>query len=279
MGSILRTRFENYMTLRDFSPSTKVAYMNAVEGLVRYYHQSPDELGNDQIQDYLVHLMEKRKLSWNSCNVVISGLRCFYTHVLRRDETGFHIPPRPRRRELPPVLSAEEVKKLINAAENPKHRILLKAVYGCGFRVSEAVRLRPEHIESDRMLIRIEQGKGKKDRYTVLPESLLRELRIYWKNFRPEFWVFFGRDRSAPMPVGTAQKIFYHAKRKSGISRARGIHTLRHCFATHLLDKGMDIYTIKEMMGHASLKTTIGYLHVTKERIGSIKSPLDNLYE
>lgn len=279
MSSVLRTQFQNYMTLRGFSPKTKTAYINAVYGLAKYYKQSPDQLSNEQIQTYLVYLIEEKRLAWSSCNIVFSGLRSFYGHVLKRNKTEFHIPSRPRHLQLPVILSTDEVRRLIEGSENPKHKLLLKTVYAAGLRVSEVVRLKPEHIESSRMLIRVEEAKGNKDRYTILAESLLIELRNYWQTYRPGTWIFFGSHRSEPMSIDTAQKVYYHAKEKSGITKGKGIHTLRHCFATHMLEQGVDIYTLQKMMGHSSLSTTAVYLHITKERIASVRSPLDAIYK
>lgn len=181
MASELRTRFRNFMTLRRFSPKTKEAYIRAVADLARYHGKSPDLLDNEEIQAYLRHLIEDRRLAWSSCNVAFSGIRSFYLNVLQRSETAFHIPPRPRIRKIPVILSRREVLRIIEAASNIKHGALLKTVYGGGLRVSEAVRLKPEHIESDRMMIRVEQGKGQKDRYTILGEAVLEILRTYWK--------------------------------------------------------------------------------------------------
>ena len=148
-------------------------------------------------------------------------------------------------------------------------------VYAAGLRVSEVVRLQPQHIESSRNMIRVEQGKGNKDRYTLLPKKLLKELRSYWRIHQPKAWLFFGWDRNRPMAIRTAQKTYHNAKQKAGITKGQGIHTLRHCFATHLLEAGYDIFVIKKMMGHGSLSTTARYLHMTRERLGGIESPLD----
>lgn len=278
MASILRKQFTDYMILRRFSPKTIEAYIGAVYGLAKFYHQSPDHLSNEQIQTYLLHLIKERKLAWSSCNVAFSAFRCFYARVLKWDNTRFHIPPRPRQKTIPLLLSMEEVERLFKATPNIKHRALLMTTYGAGLRVSEVVHLKPHHIESERMMIRVEQGKGKKDRYTILPQSLLLELQAYWKACHPHSWLFFGRDKEMPMSIATAQRVFYNAKEKAGIKRGKGIHTLRHCFATHLLDQGLDIYTIKQMMGHTALVTTSKYLHTTKEKIAAINSPLDSLH-
>lgn len=277
MTTLLRKKLNDHMTLRGLSPNTQDAYTNAVAGLAGYYHLSPDKLSNEQIQAYLIHLIKERELAWSSCNVVFSGLRCFYSQVLRWDETRFHIPPRPRQKKLPSILSLEEVDQLFKVTTNIKHRALLMTVYGGGLRVSEVVQLEPEHIESQRMMIRVDQGKGRKDRFTILPQNLLDELRAYWKACRPQSWLFFGRSKDKHMAIGTAQRIYYNAKSKTGINKGNGIHTLRHCFATHLLDQGVDISTIQQMMGHTTMGTTSKYLHTTKEKIASIKSPLDTL--
>lgn len=277
MSTLLRKQFNDHMILRGFSPKTKDVYIGAVAGLAKYYRFSPDKLNNDQIQAYLLYLIKDRKLAWSSVNVAFSGLRCFYTQVLKWDETRFHIPSRPRQKKLPKLLSVEQVNHLLKAPSNIKHRALLMTVYGGGLRVSEVVRLKPHHIESERMMIRVEQGKGKKDRYTILPQSLLDQLRVYWKACRPHSWLFFARDKEQPMPIATAQRIYYNTKKKAAITRGKGIHTLRHCFATHLLDQGVDVYTIKQMMGHTALVTTSKYLHTTKEKIAAVRSPLDTL--
>lgn len=278
-SSPLRTKFQNYMTLRGYSPKTKRAYVDSVAGLAYYYNRSPDRLTNEQIQSYLLYLIEERRLAWSSVNVVFSGLRCFYRNLLHWDETQFHIPSRPRQHKLPMLLSKEEVKRLVEAAPNLKDRALLMTVYGGGLRVSEVVVLKPRHIESARMMIRVEQGKGRKDRYTILPVHLLHELKAYYRMYRPDPWLFPGKDPMRPMPVRTAQKIYHEARRRAGVTRGRGIHTLRHCFATHYLEQGKDLETIRQMLGHRSLATTCRYLHMSPQSMQSNRSPLDALYD
>jgi integrase len=169
----------NYMQLQRFAKSTQKNYFLAVKGLSQYYNQSPDALSQEQIQAYILYLIEERKLSWGSVNNIYSGILCFFKHILHWDENTFNMPPRPRIKKLPNVLSEEEIKRLFEAAKNMKHKVLLKTTYSAGLRLSEVIRLRPEHIESDpsRMMIRVEQSKGRKDRYTVLSRTLLPELR------------------------------------------------------------------------------------------------------
>jgi len=277
MASELRRKFENYLILNRLAQKTQEAYLNAVADLAKHYNQSPEHLTDEQIQQYLVYLIRHRKLSWSSCNVNFSGLHCFYKRFLNRPQSEFSIPPRPRQKKLPEILSRPEVLKLIHAADDVCHRALLMITYGSGLRVSETVHLKPHHIESDRMLVRVEQAKGRKDRYTLLSQKALDELRIYWKAQRPEKWLFYGRDKAHPMHVTTAQKIYYRTQKAAGIAKGKGIHTLRHCFATHLLEQGVDVYMIKRFLGHLSIQTTSVYLHLLPDRLAEVKSPLDTL--
>ena len=277
MKTQLRTRFENYLTLQRLSDRTIESYLQAVKGIAVYYRKSPDNLSDPEIQAYLLYLLRERGLAWNSCNVALSGLHHFYAKFLKRKSCEFWLPPRPRQRKLPEVLSREEVLSIIEAGRDIRHRALLATTYGSGLRVGEVVVLKIDHIESQRMLVRVEQGKGKKDRYTLLSEKALDYLRLYWQSFRPESYLFFGRFKEVPMAVTTAQRIYNRAKNAAGITKGKGIHTLRHCFATHLLEQGIDLYHIKEFLGHNSLQTTMVYFHVQPDRCVSIHSPLDSI--
>jgi len=273
----LRQKMINDMKLRNFSPRTQYAYESAVAGLAQFFNCSPDMLNNENVQAYLVYLMEDRKLSWSSCNIVISGLRFFYDVTLSKQSMSLTIPPRKKKKYLPEILSTEELERLFVCACNLKHRSFLMTTYAGGLRVSEVVRLKLTDIDSKRMMIRVEQGKGNRDRYTILSERLLKELREYWKMYHPQLWLFHAKDPKKPMPIGTAQKIYYHAKSTAQIKKGKGIHTLRHCFATHLLEAGVDLRTIQTLMGHTSISTTMMYLQVTRKKLTSIKSPLDLL--
>ena len=216
MTTELRTQFLNYMTLQRFADHTKRSYVTSIKGLAKFYRQSPDTLTNDQIQDYLLYLMEDRKLAWGTVNAYLSGIVCFYRDFCKWEEAKFQIPPRPRQRKLPTVFSKQEVKRLLDAADNLKHQLLLKTAYSAGLRVSELVRLKPHHIESDpdRMMIRVDQGKGKKDRYTILSKKLLADLRIYWRQYHPGKWLFAGQNPEKHLSEAAAQKVFYVAKKK-----------------------------------------------------------------
>ena len=216
MKKDLRTQFIDYMTVQRLSQSTKRNYIRAVKELADFYNQSPDTLTDDQIQEYFRYLLEDRKLTWGTCNNYFSGIISFYRNICKWDETHFQIPPRPRIKKLPTVFSREEVKRLFASTKNLKHRVLLKTAYSAGLRVSELVRLKPHDIESDpsRMMIRVEQGKGKKDRYTVLSKKLLVDLRAYWSKYRPEKWLFPGQKPERHLSQVAVQRAYYLAKKK-----------------------------------------------------------------
>ena len=273
----MREKMIKEMTLRRLAANTQRAYLDSVTGLARYYNESPEKMNKQMIQDYLFHLVKDRKLQWSSCNTIINGLRFFYTKTLGMDAASLSIPTQKKSKQLPEVLSTEEVESLLVAASNQKHRTLLMSTYAAGLRVSEVVNLKLTDIESKRMMIRVSQGKGNKDRYTILSKRLLEELRIYYKRYRPSEWLFSGRKPGQPMPKSTAAAIYYNVKEKAGIKRGKGIHTLRHCFAIHMLEAGVDLRTIQVLMGHSSIMTTVLYLKVSRKHISSTQSPLDSL--
>ena len=217
MSSELRERFIARMNLHGFSPHTERSYVISVNGLATFHNKSPDTLTDEQVRGYFRYLLEERKLAWSSCHNYLTGITFFYRHICQREvEDRFGLPPGPRQRKLPVVLSIEEVERLLSCIDNLKHRVLLKTIYGAGLRVGEAVRLQPHHIESDssRMLIRIDQGKGRKDRYTVLSEMLLEELRLYWNKYQPGKWLFPGYGHDKHLSTSAASVVFYNAKKK-----------------------------------------------------------------
>jgi integrase/recombinase XerD len=273
----LRAKMIRDMQLQRLAPKTPKAYVTAVAGLAKFYGCAPDQLSPDQIRSYLHHLLVERRLAWSSCNQVACGLKFFYVTTLGWDALHLHLPPRTGRRLLPHLMSAEALQRLFTSATNPRHRVLLMTTYAAGLRVGEVVRLQLTDIESDRRLIRVNQGKGRKDRYTLLSARLLAELRAYWQCYRPSPWLFTAQDRTKPMSIASAQKIYYHTKRVAGITHGKGIHTLRHCFATHLLEAGVDLRTIQLLLGHRSLDTTTRYLHITRQHLAKVHSPFDLL--
>lgn len=273
----MREKLIREMTLRRFSPHTQRAYISAVAGLAQYYSKSPEKLTKQMIEDYLVYLMQERKLAWSSCNAIVCALRFFYIQTLGIDSMFLTIPPRKKVEQLPEILSTEEVERLLGALTNHKHRTVLMTAYAAGLRLGELVNLKLTDIDSKRMMIRVRQGKGSKDRYTILSKRLLEQLRIYWKMYRPSQWLFNGIKSGQQISPSTVAAIYYNARDKARIKKGKGIHTLRHCFATHLLEAGVDLRTIQVLMGHSSIMTTIIYLQVSRKRLSSIQSPLDLL--
>lgn len=217
MSTTIRDKFIEHMEFSGLAKQTQRSYINGVKGLANHHNQSPDTLTNDQVRAYFRHLILERKLAWASCGAYLSGIKYFFRHICNREvDDRFGVPLRPRSRKLPSVLSMEEVSRLLSCVENLKHRVLLKTIYSAGLRVSEAIRLKPEHIESDpsRMMLRIEQGKGRKDRYTVLSEKLLWELRDYWRKYSPGQWLFPGQKPDSHVTSSTASAAVYAAKKK-----------------------------------------------------------------
>jgi len=273
----LRKEMIKRLEIERLSPNTHDAYLRAVAGLAKHYGRSPDRITGEEVQDYLHHLLVGRELAWRSCNVAACGLSFFFVKVLRWDPLKLELPPRTRPKKQPEVLGRGEVQRLFDAVSNPKHRALLMTTYGGGLRVSETVKLRLTDIDSERMAIRVDQGKGKKDRRTILSRRLLRDLRAYWKIDRPPVWLFPGRDIDKPLTRGSAQKVYYDAKEAARIRRRGGIHTLRHSFATHMLEDGVDSSIIQAMMGHATIGTTANYIHVSQRHMDRVRSPLDTM--
>jgi site-specific recombinase XerD len=274
---VLRDRMIRELRLRRYAPATQKSYLEAVVGLTKHFRIAPDQLSAQQVQDYLLRLMIERKLHWNTVNTICSGLTFFYTQTLKRPDIAAAMPLRRTPRQLPEVLSAAELQALFAAADNQQHRALLMTTYGGGLRVSEVVKLRPRDIDSQRMMIRVVAGKRARDRYTLLSVRLLEELRAYWRAYRPLTWLFAGRDAAKPFNDDKAREVFNRAKAKAGIRKAGSIHLLRHCFATHLLEAGVDLRTIQILMGHASIDSTIWYLHVTRKKLDATQNPLDLL--
>ena len=273
--SELREKMIKAMELRNFSPRTQTAYLAAVTNLAGHYKKSPEGITQAEVEDYLLYLKNERKLSCSTRNQVISGLKFLYNQTLKNPDMQLELPRKKTPVKLPEVLSVDEVNRLIIAHSNIKHRLILMTGYSAGLRVGEVVRLKLRHIISARMLILVENGKGAKDRYTLLSKNLLENLRNYWQSYRPTKWLFPSPDPQRHISRSTAQKLFVSAKKKAGISKGRGFHTLRHSFATHLLESGVDISTIQKLLGHRQLSTTLVYLHVSKKTISKDKSPLD----
>ena len=267
----------NDLRVRNLAENTQKSYLQAVTGLVRYYRRSPDHLSVQEVQDYLLHLSQERHLSWASCNTIRHGSRFFYRVTLDRPATEFYLPCAKQPSKLPEILSHEEIVRLFTVTTNRKHRALLVTTYAAGLRASEVTRLRVTDIDSQRMSIRVEQGKGRKDRYVPLAPRLLEQLRAYWREQRPPHWLFPGTRIDRPMSRDGAWHIYVKARERAGITKAGGIHLLRHCFATHLLEAGTELVDIQRLLGHTSIRSTLLYLHLAQERTAATTSPLELL--
>ncbi|MEN8247243.1 MAG: site-specific integrase [Thermodesulfobacteriota bacterium] len=273
----LRQKMIRAMDLRNLTNHTQRSYLTAVTGLAKHYRKSPEKITNTMIEDYLLYLKNEKGKAPNTCCAVLAGLRFFYTHILDRQiSVGFSLTKKPRK--LPTVLTKEQVWKIICAPTNLKHRMILMTTYAAGLRAGEVIRLKPEHIDSERMLIKVVNGKGKKDRYTMLSPKLLDELRGYYKKCCPKTYLFqsdYKKNEDRPLAYESVRSIYEKARKKVGIKNGEGLHTLRHSFATHLLEAGYDIRKIQVLLGHARLTTTMIYMHVSRETLSKVPSPLD----
>src|SRR4030042_545966 len=271
----LRQRMIKTMHLRNLSENTQRAYLQAVTGIARYYRSPPDRLSLRMIEDYLLHIRNDQKRAPNTCAIASAALRLFYCEALGKKNLKIDFTVRRKRRKLPTVFPPEQVFKIIDSTNSLKHRLLLMATYSAGLRASETVNLKAEHIDSGQMLIKIVNAKGEKERYTLLSERLLKELREYYAIQRPKEWLFPSEQTGKPLQTRTLYLIYDTAREKAGVKTGSGPHTLRHCFATHLLEAGYDIRKIQLLMGHRSLATTSIYLHVSRQLLSEMQSPLD----
>lgn len=273
----LRQKMQTDMELRGFSAKTIKYYIECVARFAKYYNKSPEFLGEEEIRQYLHYCITQRKLSEATVGYNYSALKFFYTKTLLRPWNVDNLPRIKEKRKRPVVLSQSEVKDILEATDNLKHKAILMTIYAAGLRVSEASNLRITDIDSRNMQIAVREGKGKKDRYTILSDTNLMLLREYWKRYRPNDYLFSGKIPGQPISVRAIQKIFVKAKTKAGIKKGASIHTLRHCFGTHLLENEVDLCSIQRLMGHTSIQTTTQYLHIRRVDLLKIKSPLEGL--
>ena len=270
----LREKMIREMELRNLSENTQRSYLQAVSGVAKHYMQSPDKMTKEMIEDYLLYLKKEKGNALTTVGGAITGIRFFCNHVLGDEHLSPSCSFAKTPRRLPTVLSQEEIWSIINAPDNIKHRLLLMTTYSAGLRASEALALKPENIDSKRMLIKV-TGKGGKQRYSLLSQRLLPELRQYYKTYCPETLLFPSHRNGKPLSYETIRSVYEKARKKAGVRRGPGLHTLRHSFATHLLEAGYDIRKIQVLMGHTRLSTTMIYLHVSRETLAKIPSPLD----
>ena len=269
-------RMDQELKLRGYGARTRKAYLGHIARFINFYGKEPQDLGEAEIRRYVLHLLDERK-SHTYANQCISALKFLYGKVLKQSSSIVNLPRPKKERKLPDVLSRAEVLRIFEAISNLKHRALLMMVYSAGLRVGEVVRLQVEDVDSERRLLHVRQGKGRKDRYVMLSEVALETLRDYWRAYRPRKWLFPGQREGRHLHERTVEKILKQACRKAGIRKDVSVHTLRHSFATHLLEAGIDLRYIQEMLGHKSSKTTEIYTHVSKRNIATIRSPLDEI--
>ncbi len=276
----LQDKMQMVMELKGLSPRTQKTYLFCVRHFVAHFGRSPETLGTEAIRRYLHYLLRERQVSASSVNQHYSALKFLYETTLGLEWEATQIPrtkrPKKRPKKRPVILSQEEVRGLLASVRTVKYRRLLATIYSGGLRISEALDLRVSDIDSDRMLIRVRQGKGQKERYTLWSHYALGLLREYWGYERPRDWLFPGRPTDRPLSPSSVQRVMKRALVPAGISKSASVHTLRHCFATHLLESGVDLYHIQRMMGHGHASTTAIYLHVTPRSLTDMVRPMDS---
>jgi integrase/recombinase XerD len=276
--TVLRQRMTEDMQVRNLSPHTQASYLQQISLFARYFRTSPDALTSEHIRTYQIYLTNEKKLATNSIHTAVAALRFLYRVTLKKEWTfGEDIPLPKKPQKLPVVLSPEEVVHFLNCVDCRKHRVILTTCYAAGLRISEAVRLKIAAIDSARMVVRVEQGKGRKDRYVMLSPMLLDILRSYWKAARPQEWLFPGIHDDRPITKDAVEAACQKAHRLSGLSKPVTPHSLRHAFAVHLLESGTDLRTIQLLLGHRSLATTAKYLRIATSKVCATSSPLDLL--
>jgi site-specific recombinase XerD len=269
--------FIKTLQLKAYSNNTIKTYRTEFGVLLRLLgNRCVDDLQEEHIKSYILFLLEKRKYSESQAHTAINAIKFYFEKVLKRPQIVVQIPRPKKPLQLPKVYSTEEVERIIQAADNEKHKSMLMLAYGSGLRLQEIINLKIEDINSARMVIEVRRGKGKKDRQVILSKKLVEQLRKYFVAYRPKKWLFEGQG-GGQYGYRSLQMVFSRAKAKAGVRVQGGIHTMRHSFATHLLEQGTDLRVIQELLGHNSIKTTIRYTHVSKGQLGKVKSPLDNL--
>jgi len=266
------------MQVRNLALNTQTSYLQQVSLFARHFHKSPLELGLEEIRSYQVYLTTEKKLAPGSILIAVAALRFLYKVSLKRDWPFDDAIPAPKKpQKLPVVLSPEEVLHFLECVGSMKHRAILTTCYAAGLRISEALRLKPNDVDSQRMVIRVEQGKGQKDRYVMLSPKLLETLRTYWRAARPKEWLFVGSIPGQPITRSAVALVCREARQLSGIRKPISPHSMRHAFAVHLLESGTDVRTIQLLLGHRSLATTARYLRIATSKVCSASSPLDLL--
>lgn len=279
----LREKYLRGLAIRGRAERTQQAYTSYVADLARYFHRSPDQISYEEVTVWIHHLIQERKLAPSSVNIAVNAVRFLYGVTLGRDTAALlaAIPRMKRNVRRAHVYAKSEVEAILTAPRQPRDRAFLMTVYAGGLRLSEAIHLQTTDIDRPRRQLRVRQGKGAKERVLPLSARLLEELETYWRAQRARrpgqdsLWLFLGTKPNQPINKATGQNIYYRAVRKSGVRRKGGIHLLRHSFATHCIESGLELTLVQRWLGHASLLTTARYLHVTAARLGEVRSPLD----
>jgi len=275
----LQEQMKDDLVLRGFSVYTQRNYLRCVREFARYFKRSPAEMGEQEVRAFLLHLVQQRKVSAGLHSVYVSALKFFYKNTLRRPEVVEHISHPKKPQLLPDVLTKQEVLALFEAIGSLKYKAIIAATYSAGLRISEVCNLGVSDIDSKRMLIHIRSGKGKKDRYVMLSEQLLLLLRQYYKGLPTRgIYLFFGQDPNRPISISAVHQVLKKAVKRAGLSKKVSMHTLRHCFATHVLEAGGDIRVVQVLLGHASIRTTVRYTRVSSQHVGRTQSPWDLLH-
>jgi integrase/recombinase XerD len=277
----LRQRMLDAMVQRGFAERTQETYIRAIRRMAKHYRRDPSLYTPEEVQAYLLHIVKEERLSYSSMNQAACAAQFLFHTVLGHGRERFHIPFAKVPAKQPELLAREEISRLLLACPQPRRRMLLQTIYATGLRVSEVCTLRVTDIDSapDRMCIRVACGKGGKGRYTLLSPTLLALLRGYARSYRPRIWLFANASEAQPMNIDMAQRAYHAARERAGITKSGGIHTLRHCFATHLLEGGVDLFTIQKLLGHSHIATTGRYLHLVSPQFRPSKQadPLDLL--
>ena len=278
--TVLLEKMKKRLSVSNHSEQTIVNYLRAVEYLCKYTGKTPQETEIDEVTDYLYQLQYHKFRAWRTIKIYVAGLRWFYTNMLDDEDFAFKIPYPKEEKDLPVVISRNELYKLFSSCDNPKHKIMLMMVYASGLRRNELLNLKIEDIDTNdgKYRIRINRSKGNRDRYTVLSKALLPQLREYYQNYQPQDYLFNGSRKGKPMTASGLRHALKMAVKKAGIKKIN-LHILRHCFASHVLEDGMNIRTLQEILGHKSLKTTMIYLHVSEVPLLKGFSPFDNWEE
>lgn len=269
----LREQMQRDLQLRGLSPKTQRAYLDKARDFARYFKQAPDQLGEEQIREYLHYLLQK-KVSDSTYRQAFGSLKFLYQTTMKQSVVFDKIPRLKTRRKPPVVLDRTEIEALFSVTKNLKHKAILMITYSSGLRLAETSHLKVTDIDSKRMMVRV-TGKGGKDRYSILSSVALETLRQYYRKYRPKDWLFEGQRAGNSITARTVERIFEIAKDRAGITKPATLHTLRHSFATHLLEAGTELHHIQLLLGHKSPKTTTIYLHVSNRALSRITSPLD----